>query len=89
MSDRISLAEWDEQKDGRWRLTVAAQGDSTRSWVVPYGPPDDPLTLDDLRVLLPAAQDTAALLRDIEHPDANDYAAALERVRNALKGATP
>ena len=56
---------------------------------LPKPPGDDPLTLDDLWLILPAAQDTAARLRDIEHPDANEYAAALERVRNALKGAKP
>ena len=58
-------------------------------WCNPVPPGADPLTLDDLRLILPAAQDTAARLRDIEHPDANEYAAALERVRNALKGAKP
>ena len=51
---------------------------------LPNPPSSDPLTLDDLWLILPAAQDTAARLRDIEHPDANEYKDALDRLRATL-----
>ena len=85
LTDRGLAFRYESEGEVNWTGEISGSelSEEPKLWAkLPKPPADDPLTLDDLWLILPAAQDTAGLLRDIDDPDAKDYAAALPSLRN-------